>query len=432
MREHEREKDNFIDKSPALGGSLVKEGAKKTGRIAAGWLVFLCILLPGTVAAVSQQSMTLEEAGQRGATLFAESGFTGMVLVVVRNREMAIRSYGETFPGSGRLPDSKSVIRLCSLSKIVTTDLLSKMVLEGKVRLADPLDRYAPKGKVVPRKGKDGRITLQDLATHTSGLPREVGSYPPHTAHFTFPDQSFRWNWLQKQKLISTPGTEALYSNVGFDLLGDALAVAAGKPYAQLLDERFVRPLRLQETMLTPNADQCARLLRGANDEGPCTDTQASGPSGGVYTTAGDMGRVLQYLLHIPGYPVQPDSALAVVFKPQQLKSVQGLDHAGDPTGIGLGWVQLGDPNSPQAVMEKTGGGAGFSTYIVLSRKKQTGVFVAVTEGKGPWHIDLFGEANNLLADLAGIPPLPARVHKTRPAKKRNARPSHRKKAANS
>ena len=80
--------------------------------------------------------------------------------------------------------------------------------------------------------------------------------------------------------------------------------------------------------------------------------------------------------------------------------------------------------------MEKTGGGAGFSTYLVLSRKKQTGIFVAATDGKGGWGIDLFGEANNLLADVAGIPPLPARVHKARPVKKRQARPVRRKKAA--
>jgi len=113
-----------------------------------------------------------------------------MVLVVVRKHDMIIRGYGETFPGSGRAPDSKSVIRLCSLSKIITTDLLSKLVLDGKVSLADPLQRFAPKGKIVPVKGKDGEITLLDLATHTSGLPREVRRLPANTAHFTFPDRN--------------------------------------------------------------------------------------------------------------------------------------------------------------------------------------------------------------------------------------------------
>src|ERR1039458_5850125 len=83
---------------------------------------------------------------------------------------------------------------------------------------------------------------------------------------------------------------------------------------------------------------------------------------------------------------------------PAQLKSVQGLSHAGDPTGIGLGWIQLGDPDSPSALMEKTGGGAGFETYVALSPKRQTGIFLAFTDGKGSAHIDFFHEANKLLA----------------------------------
>jgi D-alanyl-D-alanine-carboxypeptidase/D-alanyl-D-alanine-endopeptidase len=136
------------------------------------------------------------------------------------------------------------------------------------------------------------------------------------------------------------------------------------------------------------------------------------------------MTRFLQYLLHIPGSPARPASALAVFLKPAQLKSVQGLNHAGNPSGIGLGWIQLGDPDSPSMVMEKTGGGAGFTTYIALIPRRQTGIFFAVTDGRGGAHINLYREANNLLAALASVPPLPT------PARKRQSRPARRSTSA--
>ncbi len=393
------------------------------GRAAARLILAVILFLVCFVALGAQQPLSLAEADRRGATLFQQSDVTGMVLVVVRKGEMMVNAYGETFPGSGVRPDANSLLRLCSISKVFTTDILAKLAVEGKVGLNDPLQRYAPRGKAVPAGPGGQPITLLDLATHTSGLNREVGAYPAKAPHFTFPDEAYRWRWLPKQRLVRPPGTAALYSNVGFDLLGDALASASGKTYAQLLNERIVRPLGLRDTTLTPGKEQCARLLGGSRDEGPCTDTQASVASGGVYSTAADMTRVLEYLLHIPGLPAQPAMALAVYVKPEKLRSVEGLSHAGDPTGVGLGWIQLGDPDSPSALMEKTGGGAGFSTYIALNTKRQTGIFLAVTDGKGFAPIDFHYEANKLLASLANVPPVPPKIETPHAARKRRARP---------
>jgi D-alanyl-D-alanine-carboxypeptidase/D-alanyl-D-alanine-endopeptidase len=391
-------------------------------------LVFaLALALPLSIRA--QQPLPLAEADQRAAELFQQSGFTGMVMVIVRNGEVSIKGYGETYPGSGVRPDADSLLRLCSVSKVFTTDLLLKQVAEGKVSLDDPLQRFAPHGKLVPSGPAGQRITLLDLATHTSGLPREVSSYPKHTPHFTFPDKDFRWNWLPAQHLKSAPGTAAFYSNIGFDLLGDALASATHKSYAQLLSEQLLRPLALYSTTLVPSQQQCARLLRGNRDEGPCTDTQPSGPSGGLYSTPADMARFLGYLLRAPGYPAPPADDLAVHLTPAQLKTMDGLNHAGDPTGIGLAWIQLGDPATPSAIIEKTGGGAGFSTYLALSPSRQTGIFVAVTDGEKGWRIDLFHETNDLLAALANVPPLPPKAPKPHVSRKHKAVKKRRKSA---
>jgi len=382
----------------------------------------------------AQQPFSLADADQRAASIFQQSAVTGMVLVVVRGQEVLIKTYGETYPGSLHPPEANSEVRLCSVSKVFTTDLLTQLVAAGKVSLTDPLQRYAPKGKLVPQSVDGRQITLIDLATHTAGLTREVSSYPRKTPHFTFPDYAFRWNWLPSQQLTTPPGAAALYSNIGFDLLGDALASASNESYARLLHDSLLQPLHMWDTTLVPSADQCARLLRGASDEGPCTDTQPSGASGGIYSTPADMAKFLQYLLHAPGSLAQSDAAQSIVLKPDQLKFIQGLNHAGDPTGIGLAWIQLGDPATPSVILEKTGGGAGFGTYIALNRHSQTGIFLAITDGKGKSQVDFFEESNNLLAALANVPPLPLKLHRVHPARRHPTprRSSTRRAKANS
>jgi len=370
------------------------------------------------------QPISLADAAQRGQAIFQQSGFTGMVLVVVRNREVLIKGYGETAPGSGRAPDAHSEIRLCSLSKVFATNLLAQLAAESKVSITDPLQRYAPPRARVPEGPKYTPITLLDLATHTSGLAREVSAYPRKTPHFTFPSHAVRWAWLPKQVIKTPPGTVALYSNVGFDFLGDALASAAGMSYAQLLHDRILQPLGMWDTTLYPSPEQCNRLLMTADDQGPCTSTEASGASGGIYSTPTDMVKFLQYLLQLPGSPAQPAGLFSIYLKPEQLKSVQGLSHAGDPTGIGLAWIQLGDPATPSVVLQKTGGGGGFTTYIALNPGRQTAVFLALTQGKHDWQNNPFEESNALLADLAGVPPVPLKVHPALSPKRRPSPPA--------
>ncbi len=115
-----------------------------------------------------------------GNDLFVQSGPTGMVLVVVRGDQVVFRGYGETAPGSHVVPTEDSVVRLCSLTKIFTTDVLTKLVADKTVRLDDPLQRFAPAHTIVPKRERP--ITLLDLATHTSGLPRELGQAPRQMA----------------------------------------------------------------------------------------------------------------------------------------------------------------------------------------------------------------------------------------------------------
>ena len=365
-------------------------------------------------AQMLKQQPALASAEPVAEEIFHRTASTGMVIVVVRGGEVWLQTFGETAPGSRQKPASNSLIRLCSLSKILATDLLVKLALDHTVAFTDPLQKFAPvdaTGEIVkvPLMTVHGPaqrgITLGDLATHTAGLPREIAYPPAGMAHFTFPDEAFRWQWLPTFRLRTSPGVSAHYSNVGFDLLGDALSHVSGKSYKQLFNERTARPLGLTDTTLSPTADQCARLMGGAREPLQCTDTQAAAGSGGMYSTAEDMAKLLQYMLGLPGVPVHQDGAArAAYLRPEQLHSIQGLGHAGVPTGIGLGWIEINGNDGDARIVEKTGGGAGFQTYIALNPATRMGVFVAATQGRLRSGANLFRETNALLIQLAGLP----------------------------
>lgn len=322
------------------------------------------------------------------------------------------------YPGATTAPGPNSLLRLCSLTKIFATDLLVKMMADKTVRLDDALQNFAPVNSLVPVQTFHGPaarpLTLGDLSTHTSGLPREIGPVPAGARPFTFPDHDQRWTWLQSAKLRAQPGVVALYSNVGFDILGDALEEASHEPYTQLLAERTTRPLGMNDTTFTPTPAQCSRLLLGfhaaieeQSHPGTCTPTTPSAGSSGLYSTPTDMAKWLQYLLGVSEIK-QNGAAQAAYLFPANLKSVKGLDHAGVPAGIGLGWMILDQPQTATRIVEKTGGGGGFTTYIALDQAHHTGVFMALTEGNGPWNANAFRAANNLLLALSNLPPMAA------------------------
>jgi D-alanyl-D-alanine-carboxypeptidase/D-alanyl-D-alanine-endopeptidase len=398
-------------------------------------LLFSCILilcLPGAWAQTPSPASTVDlgNASALGAELFSHSGTTGMVLVVVHNDKVFIEGYGQTAPRSRELPTATSQVRLCSLTKIFTTDLLTKLALDHVVKLNDPLQNYAPSGVTVPERNQQS-VRLIDLATHTAGLNREVGYPPDGMAHFTYPDHTLRWSWLPKQHLRWTPGTIASYSNIGYDLLSDALETAGHKPYAAQLDERTLRPLRMWHTTYFPTPDQCQHLMVSAQGDGACTSTVNTQGSSGLYSTPADMANWLKYLLGTggKGFPAQPREAQAVYLAPDQLVRESGLNYGGDPSGIGLGWVHVLAPDDPSHLIEKTGGGAGFLTYIAIHPASHTALFVAVTEGARLPHVthfNLFKSSNSVLLKLVGAPLIPEEPAgpRGRQRKVRNALPA--------
>lgn len=139
--------------------------------------------------------------------IFYNSGATGMALVVIDGNQVVNRSFGDTKPGNNLRPRPDSLIRIASITKLMTSEVMVKMAADGQVKLTDPLRKYAPKGAYVPAYNAGQPITLLNLATHTSSLPREQpGKKPPKTPVFTWPTKAQRWQWLAHANVTVPPG----------------------------------------------------------------------------------------------------------------------------------------------------------------------------------------------------------------------------------
>jgi D-alanyl-D-alanine-carboxypeptidase/D-alanyl-D-alanine-endopeptidase len=373
--------------------------------------LLICVLA-AMAAPVRAAGPLLQEAiGLMGPAIWLSSGAPGLVLGVVDGNETIVAGYGHVRPPSEHSeqpnpePDGRTLFRLGSVSKAFAGELLASLVAEGRVRLTDPLRQFLPADITVPKSGERA-ITLLDLATHSAGLPREMGYAPDGTPPFTWPTRPVRFAWLKKQSLDWTPGSVAAYSNIGFDLLGDALEGAARQPYAMLLRERITAPLGMADTTLTPDASQCAPLMQGtgigAPSEPVCTDTQATQASGGLYSTADDMVKWLRHQLDTGNPEVWPTLMVshAIYRQRQSMPAAIGFDEGAPMAGLALAWVMRAAHGGTPMILDKSGGGGGFMTYVAFAPGRRVGVFVAVDRVDFGMFLGLVNAADELLASL--------------------------------
>ena len=314
--------------------------------------------------------------------VFPMSGVTGMVIGVISGDDTFIVGFGETTKGSGVKPDSQTVWQIGSASKVFTSNIFAAMIVEGKVKLTDPIRDYVPKDIRVP--SYEGReITLLDLATHTSGFPRSIesedlksdlsGDYqknPYYTAKEFYP-------WLDNYKLDVKPGTRYLYSNVGFALLGDILARREDLTYGELVEKYIANRYDLKDTTLSPNKEQKIREAASYWMNGDLIRDdwvfKFEQPSGGIYSTADDLTKFIRLnlgLIDESYYPVT-DIAHGVYILRTELVNPYSFG----PSGMALGWEVDFAHNALPATLSKNGWVSGFNTWIILVPSEKIAVF---------------------------------------------------------
>jgi D-alanyl-D-alanine-carboxypeptidase/D-alanyl-D-alanine-endopeptidase len=227
------------------------------------------------------------------------SGGGGLVIGVLDHGKRRIFAYGTAKPDS--------IFEIGSITKTFTGLILAQMVVQKKVTLDTPIRTLLPAGSVAKPDGAE--ITLVDLATQHSGLPRMPDNFKPQNPLNPYAD----YHAAQLQEFIARHGVAKpadaafLYSNLGFGLLGYGLSLRAGVPYGQLLSNEITGPLHMSDTGVMLSPAQRARLIQGYDynfDPTPPWDLDAFAGAGAIKSTAADMLTYLDANLHPDKYAV--------------------------------------------------------------------------------------------------------------------------------
>src|SRR5947209_4284392 len=176
----------------------------------------------------------------------------GIVVGIIGPQGSKIYSYGRLAADSKAVPDGDTVFEIGSVTKVFTSLLLADMVQRGEVALTDPVSKYLPADVKMPERGGK-KITLIDLATHTSGLPGMPNNFHSKDpgnpyADYTVPQL---YEFLATVELTRDIGSQYEYSNLGGGLLGHALARRARTDYETLVRTRILEPLGMKSTAIT-------------------------------------------------------------------------------------------------------------------------------------------------------------------------------------
>jgi len=290
----------------------------------------------------------------------------GAVAGIIDEHGQRVVAHGAMSSTDDRVPDGDTVFEIGSITKAFTALALADMVIRGEVTLDDPVVKYLPAGVSMPARG--GRqITLIDLATHTSGLPRRPGNMTLSDWSNPYADYTVEQlhGFLSGYRLRRNIGETHAYSNLGFGLLGHVLSLRAGVSYETLIRERITGPLGMANTAITLSADMRKRMAVGHDQTlAPVAnwDFQALAGAGALRSSANDL---LAFLAAELGYLKTPlKSAMAAQLDPRRPAARGDLQ--------ALGWVISTDPSGD--TVWHGGATGGYRCFVVFDRERRRGV----------------------------------------------------------
>ncbi|HZO85209.1 MAG TPA: serine hydrolase domain-containing protein [Verrucomicrobiae bacterium] len=280
-----------------------------------------------------------------------------LVIGVLQNGKEHVQGFGGSSP-----PDRSTVYEIGSVTKVFTALTLAKLSADGLIKLDEPVRKCFPNSVNIPTN-----ITFRHLATHSSGLPRlpdnffaVVGSSANPYIRYT---KEHLYKYFETAKKLRDPGKPSGYSNLGFGLLGHALELCAGKPYATLVREHVFVPLGMDNTGVTN-----ANVIPGHDPKGkptPNWDFDVMAPAGVFRSNAEDMLKFLRANLEPDRTPI----AAAL----RECKKPNGRD-------CGLGW-QIKGTFEGLAIVWHNGGTAGYRSFVGFDPQNNTAVVLLSNYG---------------------------------------------------
>ena len=291
----------------------------------------------------------------------------GLSIGIFKNGKISTYNYGETQRNTGKLPTSNSIFEIGSITKTFTATLLAWYVIEGKVKLDDPVIKYLP-DSVAKNPALKG-ITLEMLSNHTSSLPRLPDDLRGHATDALNPYKDYTkksmYSYLANWKGGTIPGKQYAYSNFGAAVLGEILAHISGLSFEQMVTDIITKPLAMNSTFqyITPLLKP--RIVSVYDGDGNPTllwDQDAFSPAGALRSTVNNL------LSYAEANMTNSNTLLS-----KAMSLTHQLTYDKD-TKVGLGWhVILIDS---VAYDFHDGGTGGCSSFIAFNTDKKMALVV--------------------------------------------------------
>lgn len=280
------------------------------GGFCLGALLGLVVALaPACDATAPPSADELKELDALAAAEFAKDSVGSLTIgTITPSGGLWTRSYGSMDADKSAPAGRDTVYRIGSITKQFTALMLLQLVERGTVRLSDPVEKYFPEvNRIQGRSPAAPPITLVQLATHTAGLAVEPDEFQKYIVGPVNQWESILLTALPHTRYVNEPGSKFSYSNIGYAILGVALARAAKQPYTQYVQENIFQPLGMTHTAFELTDAMKPHLAAGFDiDNGnvdatvPRREHQGRGykvPNGGAYTTIGDLAAFVSFEL---------------------------------------------------------------------------------------------------------------------------------------
>ncbi|MFI8418126.1 class C beta-lactamase [Serratia sp. NPDC078593] len=309
--------------------------------------------------------------------LMQKHAVPGMTIAVSVDGEAHFYNYGVASKQSQRPITAQTLFEIGSLSKTFTATLAAYAQNAGKINLTDSASHYLPE----LRGSTFDKVTLQNLATHTSGLPLFVPDDVTNTAQL----MDYYKSW-QPQHTI---GSYRIYSNLGIGMLGMITAKSLNQPFAEAMEQRLLAGLGMKHSFVNVPPSAMADYAQGYDkNDRPVRVTSAplDAESYGLKSSSGDLIRYLNANMALGkvdptwqqalndthnGYYHASEFTQNMMWEsypyPVTLEKLQaGNDAKVILNGVSAKAITPPQPPVQQAWYNKTGSTNGFSTYAVF------------------------------------------------------------------
>ncbi len=303
----------------------------------------------------------------------AYRGLPGVVVGVVSDQELIWSAgYGYADVAVKRPMTAATKFRMASHSKLFTATAIMQLRDQGKLRLDDPVVKYLPWFTPRPVATDDPAITIEELVTHSSGLPREAGA---HWSNFEFPTSEQLRNLTPERQAAFSPEVRWKYSNLAFSIAGQVVETVSGERWADYVQRHIYQPLGMTSSSVDENVVGLAvgysrRLPDGTRPVFPFVDARGMAAATGITSTVEDMAKFVSVQFRrgpVGGAQILSTGALRDMHRIRVLESNWTQGNA-----IGFQVYRIGD----KTYVGHTGGYPGYATHTMIQLDARVGVIV--------------------------------------------------------